>query len=228
MEIVGRLAGEGSLRLVSIEPFVFGVEFGNRNVRYLHLADRPVTATWFDEDRRHWFDGIEFAIQLHVSFAFEDEVDLGKLLVVMRLRVFFDLNEMNGSNRIVGLHERSPRCAAGARHGIDVAEMGYFETLAHSCRKWDSSFVEHTRAFVSLSQSLLTEVSKASFDLLSLALKRFMDRSCPETNPIPEHGYRLTYSDFRYEKHSIAIPFSIQLGSGSCGSSERRLDRFGG
>ena len=51
--------------------------------------------------------------------------------MVVRLGVLLDLDEMNGRDRVVWIHEGATRCAAGAGNGIDVAEVGDIEALSH-------------------------------------------------------------------------------------------------
>jgi len=114
-----------------IEPFVFGIEFGNGDVGDFEFADGSVAAAGVDHDGGHGLDGIAFAVELDEPFAFEDQVDLGHLLVIVDLGVLLDFDEMERSDGVVVFHEGAASRAAGARSGVDVAEMGNSESFAH-------------------------------------------------------------------------------------------------
>jgi hypothetical protein len=65
--------------------------FGSKagwDVDDLHLAHGAVAATGLDENAGQRLDGNHLAVQFHEAFAFEDEVNLSQLLVVVRPCVF--------------------------------------------------------------------------------------------------------------------------------------------
>src|SRR5688500_18239084 len=68
----------------SIKPLVARIERRNCNVHDLELADEPVTASRFDEDRHHGLRRNSLAVELDDSLAFEHEVDLSHLPVIVR------------------------------------------------------------------------------------------------------------------------------------------------
>ena len=83
--IVGCSTGGGGALVTGfvVEVFVGGIEGGDGDVDDFHFADGAVPATGFDEDAGHGFDGEDFVIKFDVAFAFENEIDLGHLLVVV-------------------------------------------------------------------------------------------------------------------------------------------------
>ena len=79
---IARLIDGESPRLV--EPLVRGIERGDRHVQHAQLADGPVPAERLDENRVAGPHGVPLAVELHLALAFEDVVDLGEPLVVVR------------------------------------------------------------------------------------------------------------------------------------------------
>ena len=81
-------------RLCSIEPFVRRIERRHRNVEHAQPADRPMAAAGLDEDRVAGPHGVPFAVELHLALAFEDVIDFGQPLVVVRPRVGCEISTM--------------------------------------------------------------------------------------------------------------------------------------
>ena len=77
-----------------------------------------------DEDGSHRLHGKALAVEFDEAFAFEHEVNLGELFVVVRLRVGLDVHEMNRRDGIVRRGEGAARPAARAARGLDVVELG--------------------------------------------------------------------------------------------------------
>ena len=67
-----------------------------------------MAAAGFDHDGGEGFDGNQFAVELEMTFAFQDEIDLGHFLVIVDARLFGNVDEVNARNRMV----RKPECAA--------------------------------------------------------------------------------------------------------------------
>ena len=74
---------------------------------------------------------MQHAIELQVTFAFEDEVDLGELFMIMRPRIHLDIDEVNGRDGIIGRRKGAARHAAWAGDRGDVVEVGDNVILAH-------------------------------------------------------------------------------------------------
>jgi hypothetical protein len=140
---IGRILESRPKRL--IEPLVGGIERGDGDVDDFHLADGAVEAARLDENGGHEFDGVEFAVEFHESFAFQDEMNLGQLFVLVSRGVGLDVDEMNRSDGVVGRDKGTTRLAAGTGDGIDVGQMGDGE-VGHELRHLDEKFVETARA----------------------------------------------------------------------------------
>jgi hypothetical protein len=108
-----------------VKPLVLGIEGGDGNVYDLHFSDCSVADVGRDENGGHRADGDQFAIEFHVAFAFENQVNLGELLMVMGFRVRRDVDKMDGGRLIFSDSERAPSGAAGAFGWFDFVEVGY-------------------------------------------------------------------------------------------------------
>lgn len=116
-----------------VEVFVCGVEGGDGDVDDAHFADGAVAAAGFDEDAGHGFDGEEFAIELDVAVAFEDEVDLGHFLVIMDAGFPGDVDEVDAGDGVFRDAEGAARGAARAGVAGDFVEL-FDEVAVHDER----------------------------------------------------------------------------------------------
>jgi len=119
-----------------IEPLVIRIEGRDGNVDDFHFTDRAMADIGWDENGSHRANGDEFAIEFHVAFAFEDQVDLGELFVVMGFRVGGDVNEVYGGSLVFGGCEGSPGGSAWAFGWLDFVEVGY-DSFLHEERVVD-------------------------------------------------------------------------------------------
>lgn len=119
----------------SIKPLVFRIEFRDRDVDDFHFADGPVFASGADEDGGHGLEREELPVELHLTFTFEDEVDLSQLFVVMRLGVFLDVNQVDGRDFVVVVHEGPAGESAGTGRRFDIGEVRDFVSFAHGLMK---------------------------------------------------------------------------------------------
>ena len=75
---------------------------------------------------------MQHAIKLQVAFAFEDEVNLGELFMIMRPRIHLDVDEVDRRDGIIGRGKGAARQAAWAGNRGDVVEVGDNVILAHA------------------------------------------------------------------------------------------------
>ena len=79
---------------------------------------------WRDEDGCHRADWDQFAIELDVASAFEDEVDLGEFFVIVGFCVLGNVDEVNRRGGVFRNRECPPCRAAGTFGGFDLIEVG--------------------------------------------------------------------------------------------------------
>jgi len=60
-----------------------------------------VAAAGPDVDRRHRLDRNEFAVQFHLPVAFEHEINLGHLFVIMRARIFLNIHNVKAGDGVL-------------------------------------------------------------------------------------------------------------------------------
>lgn len=101
-----------------------GVEGGDGDVDDFEFSDGAVADVGRDEDGGHGADGDEFAIEFHVAFAFEDEIDLGECFVIVGFRVYRDVYQVDGCGLVFRESESAPGGAAGALGGGDFIKVG--------------------------------------------------------------------------------------------------------
>ncbi len=86
-----------------IEPFVLGVEGGDRDVDYTHFADGTMSAAGLYEDSSKRLNRLHFAIEFHVAAAIEDKIDLREFFMVMDLCILFDVHDVHRGKLIFGV-----------------------------------------------------------------------------------------------------------------------------
>src|SRR4030095_6796177 len=116
--------GEAPIARASIEPFVALVERGHRQIDDATQANGAMPAAGFDVNRRHRLHRHHFTVQLEVSFPFEDEVNLGHPLVVVRTRVGLNVHEMDAGGVVVCAGKRAPSPAAWTARSLHSVELG--------------------------------------------------------------------------------------------------------
>ena len=115
----------------SIQPLVFGIEFGYGDVDDLHVPHGSMPATWLDHYGGQGFDGYTFAIEFDVAFSFENQVDLRHFLVIVRLGIFLNFNKVKRGDSVVFIHKSPASESAWARGGFDIGEVGDLVAFAH-------------------------------------------------------------------------------------------------
>ncbi len=106
-----------------VEPLVVGIEGRDGHIENLQVTHGSVATAWLDEDSSFRLERVAFAIELDVTFALQDEIDLRHLLVVVRARVFLDGDHVHGRQGIVWRGKGAFRLAAGAADGRNVREL---------------------------------------------------------------------------------------------------------
>ncbi len=74
---------------------------------------------------------MEDSIQLHVTFAFENKINLRELFMIVRPRVHLDIDEVNRRDGIIRRRKRAARQAARASDWGDLVEMSDDVILVH-------------------------------------------------------------------------------------------------
>ena len=84
-----------------IEPFICRIKLRDGDIQNLQLSDRAVAAARLDHDGTHRPHRDALAIEFHLADPFQDHINLGHPLVVMRLRVGLDLHLVNACNAVL-------------------------------------------------------------------------------------------------------------------------------
>ncbi len=90
----------------------------------LESTDSAMATAGFDVDGGHGFEGDAVAVEFEVAFAFEDDVDLDELFVVVDAGVDADVEEMDGSDAVGFVGEGAAGVAARTLDGGDLIELG--------------------------------------------------------------------------------------------------------
>jgi hypothetical protein len=98
----------------------------DREVDDLELADRAVATAWLDHDGTEGFDRDQLSIEFQMTFTFEDQIDLGGLLVVVSGR-FVAHFEVVGGCRGIGLVDEG--AASGPATAFDRREIGEVDVM---------------------------------------------------------------------------------------------------
>ena len=77
-----------------------------------------------DEDAGERLQRHDVAVEFHVAFTLEDEVNLSELLVVVRTAIGRNIDQVNRRDRVVSGHECPPGFPTRARRGGDFIEVG--------------------------------------------------------------------------------------------------------
>ena len=104
---------------------VRGIKFRDGNIQNLEIfSDGAVAASRFDQDGRSGTEGVNLPIELDMSFAFKDIIELRHLFVVMQFAVLLDFNEVHRCDSIFIVHESPTRLSTGTGSGVDLREAG--------------------------------------------------------------------------------------------------------
>ena len=98
----------------SVEPLIGRVERRDRKIEKRQVADCPMPAARFDQDRRSGADLAELPIEFHLPGTFEKIIDFGRLPVVMRSGISISLYDMQRGDPIGIVGKGASRAAAGA------------------------------------------------------------------------------------------------------------------
>ena len=104
-----------------IKPLIRRIKRRHRHIKHPQPADRPMPAAGLDEDRVAGPHGMPLAVELHLAFAFEDVIDFGQPLVVVRPRVGRDIDDVQRRDAVRVIDKRPPRLAARA---LDRRQFG--------------------------------------------------------------------------------------------------------
>ncbi len=111
-------------RAIFDDKLVTRVERRHRNHDHLQPSYGTMTCARLDQDRAPWTQGKRLTVQLDAPFAFEDVVNLCKLLVVMSLAVHRDVHTVKARRTHLRIGECAAREATGTGHGRDLVKIG--------------------------------------------------------------------------------------------------------
>ena len=98
----------------SIEPLIGRIEGRDRKIEKRQVADCPMPAARFDQDRRSGADLAQLPIEFHLPGTFEKIVDFGRLLMVMRLGLSISLYDVQRGDSVGIVGKGASGAAAGA------------------------------------------------------------------------------------------------------------------
>jgi len=98
----------------SIEPLIGRIEGRDRKIQEFQVADCPMPAARFDQDRRSGADLAQLPIEFHLPGTFEKIINFGHLPVVMRSGISISLYDMQRGDPIGVVGKGASRAAAGA------------------------------------------------------------------------------------------------------------------
>ena len=101
----------------------------DREVDDLELTHRPVAATRADHYGTERLDRDFLAIQFQVALSFHDEVDFGRLLMIMRLRFIRNFEIMHRSGCVLHVDKGPAGGATTALDWIEIAKLHFFKSL---------------------------------------------------------------------------------------------------
>ena len=111
---------------LSIKPLVRWIESRDWDIRYSQLTNRPVTTAWFYKNSGHWLYREKFAVQLDLPLALKNKIKLRHFFVIVRLRIFLNIDDMHCRHRIINVRKRSLTVSTRALHFINLIELSYF------------------------------------------------------------------------------------------------------
>ena len=115
---------DGTLERISIdEPFVRRIERRDRNVENFEFPHGPVQAVGGDEDGNPGLERDFVLLDFQMSFSFQDIVNLGRFLMVVRTAVLGDFNHVHGGHLISILDERSFGLSARTWGWLDFGKI---------------------------------------------------------------------------------------------------------
>jgi len=113
----------------SVVKEVVVVVLGDREVDDLEFADGAVAAAGPDHDGAKGFDGDQFAIEFEMTFAFEDEINLGGLFVIVGRRFVAHFEVVGGGGGVFLVDEGTASGATAAFDGREIGEIDVVEAL---------------------------------------------------------------------------------------------------
>src|SRR3954471_9345624 len=90
-----------------------------------------------DINGRHRFNWEQPAIEFHLPLAFEDEVNLGHVLVIMGAGIFLDIDQVHAGDIATRAGESSSRRSAWAGHWTDFVQLRNHEVHSGRYQKPD-------------------------------------------------------------------------------------------
>lgn len=99
-----------------VEMLVCGIKIRRAKNQHRHLPTGPVPYTGGNEDCSLGSYGMRLAIEFDIGIiaAFQDDINLRVILVVMFARITADMCQMNGSRKFFAIGKCSAGDAAGA------------------------------------------------------------------------------------------------------------------
>ena len=116
-------------KLPLVKPFVRRIERRNCHINDFHFANGAMAAAGFDHNAGHWLDRKSVVVQLDLPFPFEHDVNLSHSFVIVRSRIFRDVDAVHTGGRTGSFGKSTPRRAAGAKLCGYFIELGNGEAL---------------------------------------------------------------------------------------------------
>ena len=106
-----------------IKPLVFCIKGWDADVYDSNFSYGPMTATGFNKDGSERPDRDFLAVELHLAGAFENEVDFGQFFVIVRPRIFLNIDDVQSGRGIVRHGKGSFCTAAGTFNRVNLIKM---------------------------------------------------------------------------------------------------------
>lgn len=107
-----------------------------------------MTTAWLNEHRSQGLQRDNVIVKFHVSFAFEDQIDLGEFFMVVRPTVNCYVDHVKSGNGVVIGNKCPPGLTAGTRHrrnGIELHDAISRIGCGVNCRSGQRWFI-HARS----------------------------------------------------------------------------------
>lgn len=103
---------------------IAGVKGRHSDVDDSEATNCPMPTARFDEDAGERLERHNVPVEFHVSFTFEDKVNLSNLLVKVQTAVSRNVDHVDRCDRVVSGHKSATCLATRARHGRNFIELG--------------------------------------------------------------------------------------------------------
>lgn len=117
---------EKQWRLISIEPFIRGIELRQADDQHTHLTDGPVPDTRWNHDGDPRFQRDDVVVEFHyrVGSTLKNVICLGVFTVIMRFCIAADRGDVQRAGKVGNLGEGPAGRTAGAGDSGNRREVG--------------------------------------------------------------------------------------------------------